>query len=453
MSVILVEPETEALVKAYSAPVPRYTSYPTAPHFSADVGAAEYGAWLETVPAGSSLSLYMHIPFCHSLCWYCGCNTKASRRYAPAAEYLTTLHQEIDNVAARLPRAQSVAHMHWGGGSPNFLDLADISRLADRARTAFAFAADMDFAVELDPRYLTQEQVTAFRGAGVTRVSFGVQDFDETVQQAINRLQSYAMTRACIDMCRAAGIGSVNIDLIYGLPYQSEASIARTVEQVIALSPDRIAVFGYAHLPQRFKHQAQIPDEAMPGPLERFRQARRASAMLLAAGYVAVGIDHFAKPHDTLGGQDVRRNFQGYTTDPTDLLIGLGASSIGQLPQGYVQNAVARGDYARRIAEHGLATVRGKAMTPDDRLRAYVIERLMCDLTFNRCDLRRRFGIAAESVINDARVLVEADTDGIVEATPSGFRITSYGRPFTRSVCSVFDTYLTATTARHSAGV
>lgn len=448
-----IDPETETLVKAYAAPVPRYTSYPTAPHFTNDIGAAEYAGWLEAVPEGARLSLYMHIPFCHSLCHYCGCNTKASRRYEPAAEYLSILEAEATNVGALLPQAHLVSHMHWGGGSPNFLTPDDIQRLAAKSQSTFRFAPDTEFAVELDPRYLTPEQVAAFHLSGVTRVSFGVQDFDEAVQVAINRLQSYEMTRTCIQQCRDAGIASINIDLIYGLPEQSESSIARTVEQVIALAPDRIAIFGYAHLPARFKHQGLIKSDALPGPVDRFRQARRAAMMLADAGYVAVGIDHFAKPEDALGGAGVRRNFQGYTTDPSDLLIGLGASSIGQLPQGYVQNAVGRGDYARRIAQRGLACARGKALTQDDRVRAHAIERLMCDLTFNACDLKRRFGAAAEPVIADARLLVEADTDGIVERTPSGFRVTDYGRPFTRSVCSVFDRYLHAGVARHSSGV
>lgn len=450
---MIMEPETEALVKAYAAPVPRYTSYPTAPHFTNEIGAPDYAGWLEAVPDGARLSLYMHIPFCHALCNYCGCNTKASKRYEPAAEYLSSLEAEITNVGALLPHAHLVSHMHWGGGSPNFLTPDDIRRLAAKAQSTFRFAPDTEFAVELDPRYLATEQVTAFHECGVTRVSFGVQDFDEAVQVAINRMQSYDMTRDCIAQCREAGISSINIDLIYGLPEQTEASISRTVEQVISLSPDRIAIFGYAHLPARFKHQGLIRSETLPGPVERFRQARRAAAMLAEAGYVAVGIDHFAKPEDALGGSGVRRNFQGYTTDPSDLLIGLGASSIGQLPQGYVQNTVARGDYARRIAEHGLATVRGKALTLDDRIRAHVIERLMCDLTFNTCDLKRRFGDAAEPVIAEAKLLVEADTDGIVERTPSGFRVTDYGRPFTRSVCSVFDRYLHASAAMHSSGV
>jgi len=272
------------------------------------------------------------------------------------------------------------------------------------------------------------------------------------VQKAINRVQSFDLTKRAIDLCREAGIGSVNIDLIYGLPYQVRASISRTVEQVIALSPDRIAVFGYAHLPSRFKHQQLIPDQALPGPVERFGQASRAARMLVASGYVQIGLDHYAKADDALGQSEVRRNFQGYTTDGSEILIGLGASAIGRLPQGYVQNAVARADYGRRIDDGGLATVRGKALSDEDRMRAHVIERLMCAFEFDRDDLRQRYGAAAAPLIDEAEGLVAADHDGLLQATDSGFRITRYGRPFTRTVCSTFDAYLGGG-ATHSSGV
>ena len=434
--------QSTRLIRAHSSPVPRYTSYPTAPHFCSDIGAADYGEWLATLPAGASLSLYVHIPFCHSLCWYCGCNTQASRRYEPVAPYLAALRREIDNVALAVGTGHRVVHIHWGGGSPNFLHSDDVEKLADALRQGFGFGGEPEFAIELDPRYLTEHQVAGLRRAGVSRVSFGVQDFDETVQVSINRQQSFAVTRHAVDLCRRAGIASINIDLVYGLPHQTRASISETVEKVIELAPDRLAVFGYAHLPARFKHQRLIDDDTLPDVVERYAQSLRVARRLVAAGYAQVGINHFAKSGDALTGLKVRRNFQGYTTDGGDVLIGLGASAIGKPGKGYVQNAVTRGDYMRRIGEFGFATVRGKTLTTNDRIRAHVIERLMCDLEFDGTDLARRFGEAAATVLTEAEDLLQADTDGLVARTALGFRITPAGRPFARSICSAFDSYL-----------
>ncbi len=441
------------VVKRYSAPVPRYTSYPTAPHFSEEVGVAQYAAWLAALPPSARLSLYVHIPFCDALCWYCGCSTKAVNRYEPVAHYLASLRSEIANVAARVPAAHAATHMHWGGGSPNILAPDDILALAGAMRESFNVEESAEFAVEIDPRELDRDRIAAFARAGVTRASIGVQDFDEKVQAAINRRQSFATTEAAVSALREHGIGAINIDLVYGLPHQTRASIQRTVKKVLALEPSRIAAFGYAHLPQRLKHQALIEEAALPGTVERFAQSNRLAHLLTAAGYVRIGLDHFARADDPLACGPVNRNFQGYTTDAADALIGLGASAIGHLPQGYVQNCVGVADYHRRIAEQGLATARGFRLSDSDRMRGFVIERLMCDLAFPAEELNRRFGAAATPLLKEAQALVEADHDRLIEPDGEAFRVTERGRPFVRAIAACFDSYLGTKEARHSTGV
>ncbi len=441
------------VVRRHAAPVPRYTSYPTAPHFSDRVQAAEYRSWLEALSPEARISLYFHIPYCTQLCWYCGCNTKETHRYEPVAAYMEPLLKEVAHVAALVPRGHRVSHIHWGGGSPNILSAEDIRRLAAATKAAFNYAPGMEFAVEIDPRTLDPEQVTAWAEAGVNRVSLGVQDFEPAVQDAINRQQSYEMTRDAIELFRSKGIPSVNIDLVYGLPHQTRESVARTIQQVLTLKPDRIAIFGYAHLPSRLKHQRLIDDAALPGAVERYGQSRRLARILLAAGYEQIGLDHFSLPSDHLAGDNLKRNFQGYTTDTAEALIGFGASAISQLPQGYAQNAVATGEYDRRVREKGLATARGIALSDDDRVRAYVIERLMCDFSFSAKDLESRFGAAARPVIDEVDSVVEADRDGFVKRNDDGFVITEAGKPFVRTVCACFDTYLGTKAATHAMAV
>jgi oxygen-independent coproporphyrinogen-3 oxidase len=441
------------MVKRYSAPVPRYTSYPTAPHFSPAVGPEHYAAWLEDLPAGAPLSIYAHIPFCHSLCWYCGCSTKAVQRPEPVAAYLETVLREIESVSLRLGRGHEVDHIHWGGGSPNILTPPQIMALNDALRRGFSVSSDAEFAVEVDPRTLSEVQVATFARIGVNRVSIGVQDFDPKVQTTINREQSFSTTEQAVAWFRAHGIGAVNIDLVYGLPHQTRDSVEETIRKVLLLAPDRIAIFGYAHLPSRFRHQTLIEEASLPDVVERFAQANRLAHILTGAGYVRIGLDHFAKRDDSLARGRVHRNFQGYTSDDAGVLIGLGASAIGQLPQGYVQNATATGDYMRKIAEKGLATARGRRLTDEDRMRGLVIERLMCDLEFPTEELRTRFGAAAQPVLDEAEILVQSDQDHLIERTDSGFRVTDRGRPFVRSIAACFDSYLASDQAQHSLAV
>lgn len=433
--------------------VPRYTSYPTAPHFSPGVDSQRYAQWLAALPPGSNISLYVHIAFCHQICWYCGCNTKATQQYAPVARYLKSIKAELARVAAQIP-AHSVTTLHWGGGSPNILSAEDISALHETIRTHFDMAQKVEFAVEIDPRHLARDQVAAFARAGLTRLSLGVQDFNETVQAAVGRAQSFEMTQRAVDAFRGHGIGSINIDLMYGLPHQTTETVTRTAEQVLALSPDRIAVFGYAHLPQRMKNQRLVPEAHLPSTAERMAQSTRIGEILVAHGYVRVGFDHYAKPTDKLAGGNIARNFQGFTTDRSNALIGIGASAIGKLPQGYVQNAVAAADYERRLGAGDLATIKGVAFTDEDLARGYVIERLMCDLRFSIADVRRRFGASLDGIVADADRLLALDSNGdFVRRSPDGFHVTERGRPFLRNICAHFDAYLRNSNALHSAAV
>lgn len=435
---------TPELIQRYAMPLPRYTSYPTANHFSNSLSADTYRSWLAELPSKAALSLYLHIPFCQELCWYCGCSTKAIKRYDPVIDYLDPLTREIATLAGLVPKDHRVSHVHWGGGSPDILKAPDIIRLGSALRENFNFDPEGEVAVEIDPRLLSADQADAFAKIGINRVSLGVQDFDEKVQRAIGRMQSYETTRNVVELFRKRGITSINIDLVYGLPHQTVESVHNTIEQVLTLSPDRIAIFGYAHLPDRLKHQRLIADNDLPGPVQRFEQARHVEKILTSSGYLQLGLDHFALKQDTLATKSIARNFQGYTTDQADALLGLGASSISRLPQGFAQNSVPVDEYARRVMTDGLATARGHAMTADDTLRAYVIERLMCDFEFSWADVEHRFGRdAAAAIRDDAATIISRDKDGFVAHNEADFRLSALGRTFVRNVCAGFDAYLT----------
>lgn len=445
------------LISKYAAPAPRYTSYPTAPHFGEGISPESYRDWLAAVPAAEALSLYVHIPFCDTLCWFCGCTTKITRRYAPVAAYLETLGTEIRSVGEAIPAGARVTRIHWGGGSPTILEPASIATLDQLLRQSFGFDARPEFSVEIDPRGVTSAQLDTLAAAGLTRASIGVQDFNPRVQRAVNRVQSFKTTSRVIEGLRTRGVQSINIDIMYGLPHQSVGAIERTVDKVLDLQPDRIALFGYAHVPWMKRHQTMICADTLPTPTERYVQSARATQRLVDAGYVAIGIDHFARPGDRLAvaARDgtMRRNFQGYTVDDAGTLVGLGVSSIGRLQQGYAQNAPDMPTYRRLVEEYGLAAVKGITLSEDDRLRAHVIERLMCDFALQFDDLRAKFGNRADRIQNEAQQFAKADPDGLVRMGPGVFEITPRGRPFARTVCSWFDSYFGANAARHSLAV
>ncbi|MDJ0948102.1 MAG: oxygen-independent coproporphyrinogen III oxidase [Alphaproteobacteria bacterium] len=446
-----------ALLAKYARPVPRYTSYPTAPHFHAGVTAADYRRWLAEIPADTALSLYLHLPFCARLCWFCGCHTKIVRRYDPLAAYLDGLMREIDLVADCLGGNRPVSHVHWGGGTPNSLSPADTVRLAGHLRGRFRFTEDMEFAVELDPRTLSEDAAGALARAGVTRASLGVQDLDPGVQRAINRVQPFEVTAQAVAWLRAAGIQAINIDLMYGLPGQTVAGVAATADQVATLAPDRLALFGYAHVPWMKKHQRLIDEAALPDPAERARQAAMACARLEAAGYRAIGLDHFARADDPLARAEadgrLNRNFQGYTTDAAPVLLGFGASAIGRLPQGYVQNATPIHAWKDAIAEGCLAVVRGIAMSEDDRFRAAIIERLMCDHAVDLAAICADHGRPLSDLAAERDALAPLAADGVVALDGSVVRVPDGARPLVRTAAAVFDRYLQAGAARHSQAV
>jgi len=437
--------------------VPRYTSYPTAPHFVQDFSVKTYERWLGELPEAASISLYLHVPFCDELCWFCACRTQGSRMYYPVTRYLAQLEREIARVAELTGGGHRITQMHWGGGSPTVLHPGDIRRIARHVREHFPRSAEAEFAVEIDPRDMTPQRVEALKDAGLTRASIGVQDFDPKVQAAIGRHQGYEMTRDVIAALRGIGVTGVNIDLLYGLPQQTEDSLARTIEQVIGIGPDRIALFGYAHVPWMAKRQKLIDEDVLPGPGERQAQAALAARMLAEAGYTSIGIDHFARPGDSLArARDdgtLRRNFQGYTVDPADALLAFGASAIGFLPQGYVQNDPATAVYQLRIEDGGLATRRGFALTLDDRVRRDAIEEILCQFRLDLNQLGARYGDFVEPLRETAARLMETAPAASLTPLNGGFAIAPEWHSRTRLIAAEFDAYFQRQPARHSLAV
>ncbi|UXS96340.1 oxygen-independent coproporphyrinogen III oxidase [Agrobacterium tumefaciens] len=445
------------LLRKYSGAVPRYTSYPTAPHFHEGIDNGTYRRWLGELGHRNRISLYLHIPYCDRLCWFCACHTKHTLKYEPIAVYLEALKREIAAVSSLVSPDAVVSAVHFGGGSPTMLRPEDMVGLMDCLRRHFTFGLAPEISVEMDPNDLDESRYDALAVIGMTRASLGVQDFDDKVQKTINRIQTFEQTESVVDAVRARGVHSVNCDILYGLPFQTCETLQQTVDQIISLDPDRIALFGYAHVPWMKKHQSLIPEQALPDIAERYRQMTMAAEMLSKAGYRAIGIDHFAKPADTLSRAvetgELRRNFQGYTTDTADALIGLGASAIGRLPQGYVQNMVATGEYQRMVGEGDFAVLKGIELSEDDHLRSYVIERLMCDFSLDLGDLKRRFGKASHSVSMEAQLFAGGDRDGVVRMDGDVFAVTEAGKPFVRHIAATFDAYLGSGRGRHSVAV
>ena len=428
--------------------LPRYTSYPTAPNFAA-MTSETHADWLSSIDVAATASLYLHVPFCRSMCWYCGCHTTVARRDARIADYLTILRQEIAIVANMAPTQLRVRHVHFGGGTPTIMRPDEFRGLVGLLREQFQFVEAAEIAVEIDPRTLNKAMIEALGENGVSRASLGIQSFDPVVQKAINRVQTVEQTAAATNGLRAAGVRGVNFDLIYGLPYQTVQSCVDTVRECVAMRPDRFAVFGYAHVPTFKKHQRKIDERALPDSAERLEQAEAIAQALVEAGYVRVGLDHFALPDDSLVRSqiagDLHRNFQGYTTDPSDVLIGFGASAISRLTQGYVQNEVALGAYARRVLDGDLPTAKGYGLTPDDRFRADLIERLMCDFEADLRQICDRHHVSPDAVIGSAPRLQELIADGIVCIDANRIRIPLNFRFLVRSVASAFDAHLGAT--------
>jgi len=437
--------------------VPRYTSYPTAPHFSASVTAEAYASWLAALPPGKPISLYVHVPFCDDLCWFCACRTQGTKRYAMVARYLEHLAREIEIVATHVPAGQPVSHLHWGGGSPTVLSAEDMAWLKGHLTRHFPGVAKAEFAVEIDPRDITPAKLDALAAAGLDRASIGVQDFDPAVQAAIGRMQGEEMTREVIEGLRARGVESINIDLLYGLPAQTERSLRRTIMQVVALEPDRLALFGYAHVPWMAKRQKMIAESTLPSTEARRAQARLARRALLTAGYEAIGIDHFARPTDRLAiaarEGHMRRNFQGYTVDDSVGLVGLGASAIASLPGGYAQNDPTTATYQLAVEAGRLPIKKGVALAPDDMVRREAIEQILCSFALDLDGLRARYGAVAGALDTTVDWLLEIAPAGALTPWRGGFRVAEAWHVYARLIAAEFDAYLKTAPARHSLAV
>ena len=440
---------SEALLQRFDRPGPRYTSYPTADRFVESFGPADcVSALSQRANDGAApLSVYVHIPFCESVCYYCACNKIITRHHDRAGPYLDALDTEIGLVLAALGPRRPASQLHLGGGSPTFLSDAELERLTGSLRRAFALAPDAEMSIEVDPRTVSAERLGHLRRIGFNRISFGVQDFDPRVQQAVHRVQSYDSVRELMSSARALGFESINIDLIYGLPLQTPQSFERTVAQVQALRPDRIALYAYAHLPARFKPQRRILAEQLPGAAARVAMQRGAMAGFLAQGYAYIGMDHFALPDDALAvarreGR-LHRNFQGYSTQPDCDLIGLGVSAIGRVGATYYQNAKTLPEYRQALDQGLLPVVRGLALDADDLLRRAVIGALMCQGRLDFAAIEAEFKVDARRYFHtELAQLGELAAAGLVEIEPGAVQVTAAGWSVVRAVAMLFDRYL-----------
>ena len=446
---------------AYDRPVPRYTSFPTAAQFHGGVGSVEQRAWLqELAPKCATMAdtttLYLHVPFCARLCWYCACHTSVVKRPESLEAYARALIREADLVAAAAP-GLTIGSIQWGGGTPSQLGPARLAAVARHLAARFERRDGGETSMELDPRFCDEALAAAFREIGVDRVSFGIQDFDIDVQQAINRLQSFDETMDAMDRLAAVGIDRFNLDLVYGLPQQTCETLDRTLDLVLGLGPDRIAVFGYAHVPWMKPRQGLIAADTLPGTVERAEMAALVAETLLSAGYVKVGLDHYAWPTDPLAQAAVngglRRSFQGYVAETRPWVVGLGASAISTLPSGYTQNSVDARRYGALIEAGSFATARGYALSATDRLRGEIIEHLMCGFAVDLGEVCGRHGVSSQSFVAEIEGLPALIDDGLVQREGDRLQVTPYGRPLVRFVCAAFDHHLRHTDGRHSRGI
>lgn len=446
--------QSNALMKYAEMRLPRYTSYPTAPRFSSTVDRDTYADWLAAIPTDRDVSLYLHIPFCRSMCWYCGCHTTITRQDAPILDYLHVLRQEIGMVADRASGPLPVGEVHFGGGTPTIIDPEEFLALMALLRKHYLFGQTTGVAVEIDPRRLNAAMAEALGEGGVGRASLGVQSFDPVVQKAINRIQSEQQTAEAVAHLRRAGVGGINFDLIYGLPHQTVRSCVETVRAAVAMRPERFAVFGYAHVPSFKKHQRMIDETVLPDAAARTDQAMAISEALCEAGYRQIGLDHFALPDDDLvlaqSAGMLRRNFQGYTTDNCETLIGFGASAIGRSQDGYVQNEVPPGLYASQIASGRLATTKGYRLTDEDRLRAAIIERLMCDFKADIKTIAKAHGRDPEFLLRDNARLATMASDGVLDIADGVVTVRQDHRFVIRAVAAAFDAYIDDAQRTHS---
>lgn len=446
--------DPEKVLEFYPRALPRYTSYPTAPQFKSGVGESVLETALSKLTENKPVSIYLHIPFCDRLCWFCGCHTKHTNKYEPIKRYIDSLCEEINLIGRRINGPVKVSHLHFGGGSPSLIRSKEMRLLKQTLKRYFTFDDETEISVEIDPSDANDDFYKSIEALGATRASIGVQDFDPEVQRLINRTQSFEITEIVVKELRAIGVKSVNIDALYGLPKQTNERVEHTVQRCISLKPDRMAMFGYAHVPWFKPHQIMIKERDLPGQIERFEQMQNASRLLNQSGYTSIGIDHFALPDDSLSIAQkngvLRRNFQGYTTDSADIMLGLGASSIGRSPNGFMQNTVATNLYEKRIAAGVLASDKGYELRTIDLYYGSLIERLMCDFKVDIASLPFAASEFVSRSIETANNFIASDPFQLVEINGTHLRIPEYARPFTRIVASQFDQYLKQATVRFS---
>ncbi|UXX84589.1 oxygen-independent coproporphyrinogen III oxidase [Roseovarius pelagicus] len=428
----------------FDADVPRYTSYPTTAQFTDTIGPDDHSAWVRAIPDGNKISIYVHVPFCRRLCWFCAYRTQGTRNDHPIAAYLNVIKAELALLSADLPQGVTLSRLYWGGGTPTLLTPSMIADLTETIRAVVPFAEDTEFSVEIDPTEIDSTRLDALMHAGLSHAVIGIQDFDPLVQAAIGRIQSFDATRDVVAELRARSIEHISVGILYGLPHQTPVRIAQSVQHLLSLNPDRIALYGYAHVPGIAKRQQLIPSADLPTPQERLALFQAAQELLVWDGYSQIGIDHFCGVADGLPqaqqtGQ-LRRSFQGYTDDPADVLIGIGASAISHFPQGYTQNAPATGAYAAAIQAGQYATQRGHAYRGDDLMRARVIQALMCDFTVCRARLCRDLDISADAL---HRLLAEvaARFPNLLQLDEEGLTIPTEARLLTRVIARAFDGY------------
>jgi oxygen-independent coproporphyrinogen-3 oxidase len=443
---------TPELLRQFETPGPRYTSYPTADRFTHTYGPADALRALSTLRIpdhNGPLSIYIHIPFCESLCYYCGCNKIITKHHERAGDYLDALEKELGLVAHELGNGRVVSQLHFGGGSPTFLSDAELTRVMERLASAFQFTDDSEISIEVDPRTVTPARLAHFRALGFNRLSFGVQDFDPDVQKAVHRIQSFESVRDLMQGARSLGYASINADLIYGLPKQTPQSFARTIRQIGELRPDRIALYAYAHLPERFKPQRRIAQADLPPAPDRITMLGDAIAGFFERGYHYIGMDHFALPEDSLAiaKQEGRlhRNFQGYSTQPDCDLLALGVSAIGRIGPNYYQNAKTLPEYYESLEKGELPVVRGYVLNDDDELRRDVIMSLMCQGQVDFSAIERQHGVRfCERFVPELEKLNGMASSGLVVVTDSNIRVTASGWYLVRAIAMVFDSHLQA---------
>lgn len=437
--------------------IPRYTSYPTSPHFNSNVDGQVAEQWYSSLGEGvKNLSLYLHVPFCQKLCFFCACHMKVINSYAPVTQYLSNMKKEMAIAKKALKRDLPVTNIHFGGGSPTIISAKDFILLVDKIRENFSIDNKAKMAIEVDPRNLNNEKIIAYGKVGMNRISLGVQDFDEKTQKSINRQQSFSLVKNTMNAFLENGMSSINMDIMYGLPLQKLDSLKRTLEKVLILSPERLAVFGYAHVPWVKKHQKLLPQNTLPNLDLRFKMYAFIKDTICKNGYRAIGMDHFAKDTDpmvqALDKGTLRRNFQGYTTDTADALIGIGHSSIGSVPQGYIQNTTEPAFYARAVEGGKLPVKRGLKLTQEDRARASIIEHIMC---YMRADINKILNhmnvrLPLEKEMRQIRAL---EQQRLLSLKDNVITILERGRVAIRIVASVFDTYLDTNQVKHSTAV